>query len=191
MKKTYKVHEIFYTLQGEGFWTGTPVLFIRLSLCNLRCPFCDTDFSGATPLDADQIIAELKKLSAQCKRVVITGGEPAIQVDGELISALHSQGYAIHIETNGTLPLPEGIDWVTVSPKADWCPSATPVLTEADEVKVVFYKADPARWLDYIPQAHHFLQPCSGKNTEEVVTYIKSHPQWRLSLQTHKYLKIK
>lgn len=191
MKKTYKVNEIFYSLQGEGYWTGTPALFLRMGLCNLRCPFCDTDFATTTPMDTEQIVEELQKASAQCKRIIITGGEPAIQVDGALISALHAQGYTVHIETNGTLPLPEGIDWVTVSPKEDWCPGAPPVLTEADEVKVVFDKADPARWLDYIPQAPHFLQPCSCKNTEEVVTYIKSHPQWRLSLQTHKFLDIR
>ncbi len=186
----YRINEIFYSLQGEGYWTGTPVVFLRFSGCNLKCPFCDTDFAAATAMDLDTLIAELKKTAPDCRRIVITGGEPALQLDATLVQRLHKEGYTIHIETNGTKPLPDGIDWITFSPKQDWQPTASPAITRADELKLVYTGQDAKRWLDF-PADHYFLQPCSGQNTKEVVTYIMSHPRWRLSLQTHKYLDIR
>lgn len=186
----YRINEIFYSLQGEGFWTGTPMLFLRMSGCNLRCPFCDTDFSAATMMDDGCIIERFRQIAPQCSRVVITGGEPALQTDSRLVERLHEEGYTIHIETNGTKVLPHGIDWVTLSPKQDWQRVARPVLTSSDEIKVVYTGQDVEKWASFEAK-HYFLQPCSGENTEEVVTYIMSHPRWRLSLQTHKYLNIR
>lgn len=184
--KSYLVNEIFYSFQGEGFWTGTPAIFLRLALCNLKCPFCDTDFSASTPMTAEEILSSLGKASKDCRTVVLTGGEPALQADEALIKALHKSGYTIHIETNGTKALPEGIDWITLSPKSDWLKDAEPVITEADELKLVYTGQNPERWLSFNAK-HFFLQPCSQKNTSEVLAYILEHPGWRLSLQTHKY----
>lgn len=186
----YKINEIFYSLQGEGFWTGTPVVFLRFSGCNLKCPFCDTDFTASQQMTEDNIVDALLKTAPDCRRIVITGGEPALQLDQALVDRLHKAGYIIHIETNGTRQLPEGIDWVTFSPKSDWQASAKTAITKADELKLVYTGQDADKWLDF-PADHYFLQPCSGENTKEVVTYIMSHPRWRLSLQTHKYLNIR
>ena len=189
----YRINEIFYSLQGEGFWTGTPMVFVRMSGCNLRCPFCDTDHSGYREMRADEIVAEALSAGGDCRRVCITGGEPALQLDRPLMEALHEAGYCIHLETNGTHPLPEGVDWVTVSPKAD-VPGlkgdGTVVLEKADEVKIVFLGADVERWADF-PAPWHFLQPCSCANTEQTMDYVRRHPRWRLSLQTHKLLNIR
>lgn len=189
----YRVNEIFYSLQGEGFWTGTPMVFLRLSGCNLKCPFCDTDHAAFREMAVDEIVDEIQKTGNNCGRVCITGGEPSLQLEGELIGALHRAGFRIHLETNGTRSLPEGIDWITVSPKSD-VPAlrgdGTVVLEKADEVKVVFQGSDVEKW-HQIPARSYFLQPCSGKNTDETIDYILRHPHWRLSLQTHKYLDIR
>lgn len=188
--KSYLVNEIFYSLQGEGFWTGTPAIFLRFALCNLKCPFCDTDFSASRPMSTEEILATLTEASSDCQVVVLTGGEPALQADKELIDALHSAGYSIRIETNGTKPLPEGIDWITLSPKSDWQNNAEPVIERADELKLVYTGQNPEKWLSF-PAKNFFLQPCSRKNTSEVLAYILEHPGWRLSLQIHKYLDIR
>jgi organic radical activating enzyme len=176
-----KINEIFYSLQGEGFWTGTPIIFVRFSGCNLHCDFCDTAHETFCEMSDAEIFAELSKFP--CKRVCLTGGEPALQIDEELISMLHREGYVIHIETNGTRPLPNDIDWVTLSPKGEV------VLDKADEIKIVFQEQKVEKWLSF-PANHFFLQPCSQQNTTETIRYILEHPQWRLSLQTHKYLEI-
>lgn len=186
----YRVNEIFYSLQGEGRWSGTPMVFLRFSLCNLNCPFCDTDFSSSRELSLDDIISRVKTLAGACRRVCVTGGEPSLQLDNALVDALHRNGFTIHIETNGTRPLPEGLDWITCSPKADWMPGAEVVLPRMDEVKVVFTGQDPERWLR-LNSSLFFLQPCSCANTVETLSYILGHPQWSLSLQTHKYLDIR
>ena len=199
---TYRINEIFYSLQGEGFWTGTPAVFVRFSGCNLRCPFCDTAHQTFTPMSAEDIISSFHGLSVESNIVILTGGEPGLQVDEALMEKLHAAGYWVHIETNGTVELPEGIDWVTLSPKED-VPElkgdGKVVLERADEIKVIYAEGDdPARWAAF-PAAWHFLQPCdvpgepeqSRRNTEATLTYIKIHTIWRLSLQTHKFLGIR
>lgn len=189
----YKVNELFYSLQGEGYWTGTPMVFLRLSGCNLRCPFCDTPHQGGTPMELAQILTHIDRLSRGCRRLCLTGGEPALQADPALIDALHGHGYRIHIETNGTRPLPDGIDWITLSPKQGIdgvAGDAAVRLPRADELKLVYTGADPAPWRAF-PATHHFLQPRSCENTGAVIAYLLDHPGWRLSLQTHKYLDIR
>lgn len=188
--KTYRVNEIFYSLQGEGRWTGTPAVFVRLAGCNLRCPFCDTDFSAAAEMSLSDILREVRGLSPSCRTAVVTGGEPALQIDEAFVEAFHAEGYRIHLETNGTRPLPPGIDWVTLSPKDAWQPGARVVLERADELKLVYTGQDVEPWTAF-PAAFRYLQPCSGQNTEEVVGYVLDHPVWQLSLQTHKLLDIR
>ena len=189
----YRVNEIFYSLQGEGFWTGTPMVFLRFSGCNLKCPFCDTDHKGFREMLAKEIVEEVVKAGGECGRVCVTGGEPSLQLDKELVDALHEAGFKVHVETNGTRVLPESVDWVTVSPKVDvegLKGDGTVVLEKADEVKVVYLGKDVEKWAQF-PAPWHFLQPCSCANTAETVDYIRRHPRWRLSLQTHKYLNIR
>ena len=189
----YRVNEIFYSLQGEGFWTGTPMVFLRLSGCNLKCPFCDTDHAAYREMTAEAIVSEVEQAGGPCRRVCVTGGEPSLQLDRPLVEALHQAGYLIHLETNGTHPLPEGIDWVTLSPKAD-VPGlkgdGRVVLERADEVKVVFLGPEAEKWAGF-PAPWHFLQPCSCENTAETIDHIARNPHWRLSLQTHKLLNIR
>ena len=206
----YRVNEIFYTLQGEGAHSGIPAVFIRFSGCNLRCPWCDTDFSEYTEMSADEIVTEALNLydipNERRKMVVLTGGEPSLQVDKPLLDALHAAGFYICIETNGTRPLPEGIDWITCSPKQPLAISHLPLaLTKVNEVKVVFTGTyDPEIWRQHLQAEHWLLQPLrytgewlmmSGideweddrnDNLPETVRYILAHPFWRLSVQLHK-----
>lgn len=194
MKRTdtpvYKVNEIFYSLQGEGYFTGTPSVFIRFSGCNRACPFCDTDFSAFTPMTADEIVTEASRHEG--RHAVITGGEPLLQLDSALIEALHDAGFFIAVETNGSLPVPDGVDWVTCSPKArPWA------ITRCDELKIVYHGSiDMDHAASSIAATHLFLQPCTDPatgmaNTAETVRYILKHPWWRLSLQTHRLLGIR
>lgn len=193
----YRVNEIFYSLQGEGFWTGTPMVFVRLSGCNLQCPFCDTDHSAYTELSAAQIVDQVRSCGGSCTRICLTGGEPCLQADAALLEAFHAAGYTVHMETNGTREVPAGVDWITLSPKDQVTGlkgNGTVVLTQADELKLVLAPGvDPSAWAAF-PATWHFLQPCDrdGRpNIPQVISYIEAHPTWRLSLQTHKLLNIR
>lgn len=190
MSKLYHINEIFYSLQGEGFHTGRAAVFVRFAGCNLRCPFCDTDFSHSSPMTAEQIAERVFAFSSHPDTlIVLTGGEPSLQADDALLEVLHRHGQSIAMETNGTHTVPAAVDWITVSPK----PDSEVVLTKASEVKVVYtgQTADELKqWRQRILAAHYFLQPCSCSNTEQVVAFVLAHPEWRLSLQTHKYIHI-
>lgn len=195
-----KVNEIFYSLQGEGNFTGTPAIFIRLSGCNLTCDFCDTKhYNGATMTEAE-IIAEVKKYPA--RHVVITGGEPTLQLTPSLVNALHEAGKFVQIETNGTRRLNDGldflIDWVTVSPKY----GNTPNIQRIDELKVVYDMSHPEHVakLEQVEARYinaYYLQPCDRNpeynklNLASCLKYIMEHPKWKLSLQTHKMLNLR
>lgn len=181
--KRYRVNEIFYSLQGEGVHTGAAAVFVRLSGCNKHCDFCDTDFASFTEMTSNEIVAAIRQYPTDI--VVVTGGEPSLQLDCELVEAIHQAGRRIHVETNGSLPLPDGIDWVTCSPK-----DRDIRLQRVDEVKLVFTGDNPEWAASLFDGAHLSLQPLSCSNTAETVAYIKSHPWWRLSLQTHKLIDI-
>jgi 7-carboxy-7-deazaguanine synthase (Cx14CxxC type) len=205
---TYTVKEIYYTLQGEGANTGRPAVFLRFSGCNLWsgreedragavCQFCDTDFVGGTKLTSAEQLAE--DVAGQwfgngtSKRfVVITGGEPLLQLDQPLIDRLHALGFEIAIETNGTLEAPPGLDWICVSPKA----GTVMKQRTGNELKLVYPQTGIApQQLERLEFNHFFLQPMDGpereQNTERAARYCLEHPRWRLSLQTHKLLGIR
>lgn len=198
-----KINEIFYSLQGEGYNTGRPALFIRCSVCNLRCSFCDTDFSHYEEMqDADIVkraldIVNAKKAEGQSNdtampMIVLTGGEPSLQADAHLIDALHAAGFTfIAMESNGTHEPPQGIDWLTISPKEHT------IVKHCSELKVLFDDVQPVS-THGISADHYFLQPLdtgdAAKN-KTILThcfnYLLEHPQWRMSLQTHKLMGIR
>ena len=211
MVVAYAIKELFYTLQGEGARAGRPAVFCRFAGCNLWtgreedrhkaiCRFCDTEFVGTDGLGGGRFetAAELARVVAQAwpgagdPYVVLTGGEPLLQLDDALVDALHAERFEIAIETNGTRPCPDGVDWICVSPKA----GAEQVLTEGHELKLVFPQpgAEPERF-EHLAFDRFFLQPMDGpereRNTELVVAYCLAHPKWSLSLQTHKLLGIR
>ena len=194
-----KVNEIFYSLQGEGFHTGTASVFVRLSGCNLRCHFCDTRHESGKEMSVQQIIDAVNRWP-QAPLLVLTGGEPSLWIDEAFVAALKSQtGKMIAIETNGTHPLPNGIDWVTLSPKnafpgGDLMPC---ILTRCNELKVVYIGQNLEQY-DHIEAEHHYLQPCyvddpteRKRNLKACVDAVLAHPTWRLSLQTHRVLGIR
>ena len=209
---SYQVKEIYYTLQGEGARAGRAAVFLRFAGCNLWsglerdragavCKFCDTDFVGTNgpgggKFDTAESLADAvadvwPNLSIGRPYVVCTGGEPLLQVDSALTSALHSRGFEIAVETNGTIAPPPGLDWICVSPK-----SGAPLkLEEGDELKLVFPQAggEPQRY-ESLAFTHFFLQPLDGPEREEALRvatqYCLAHPNWRLSLQTHKLIGI-
>lgn len=210
---TYSVKEMFLTVQGEGGQAGRVAVFLRFAGCNLWngleshramavCTFCDTDFVGVdgegggkfeTPDQlAEAVAAKWIGGEGAPKLVVCTGGEPLLQLDPPLIAALHARGFDIAVETNGTLEAPDGIDWICVSPKAD----APVVQTAGQELKLVFPqdKARPERFA-HLDFERFWLQPMDGPeleaNTRAAVNYCLAHPQWRLSVQTHKYIGVK
>lgn len=192
----YRVNEIFYSLQGEGRWAGRAAVFIRFSGCNLSCPFCDTDFSHSEPMTIEEIIGKITPWK-ECGFVVLTGGEPTLQVDEVLTAALHSSGFYIAIETNGTHPVARGVDWITVSPKQAFVRGADVAIDKADEVKLVFDGENEPDDLG-IAASYYYLQPCDTGDArrnqtirQQCVEYIKSHPHWQLSLQQHKILDIR
>ena len=194
----YPINEIFYSLQGEGFNTGIASVFIRFSGCNLKCAFCDTQHEQHTMMSAPEIVDEVMKYP-DAPLIVLTGGEPSLFIDEQLLQALLLTGKRIAIETNGTHPLPSGIDWVTLSPKfgfegGDAMPC---VLDRCDELKVVYTGQDLSQY-DSIATEHRFLQPCYVDDEEQrflnqrqCVDAVLSNPKWRLSLQTHRSLGIR
>lgn len=209
----YLVKEIFYTLQGEGFNSGRPAVFCRFAGCNLwsghekdrseaKCYFCDTDFVG---IDEDggrfKTAAELAERIAQQwsnvggkRLVVFTGGEPLLQLDGDLITAVKAQGFEVAVETNGTIAAPPGIDWLTVSPK----PNSELVQKSGSELKLVFpHEVHPEAVAD-LDFKHFFLSPLdagdaakTNANMQAAADYCLQHPQWRLTLQNHKILGLR
>jgi 7-carboxy-7-deazaguanine synthase len=211
---TYQVKEIFYTLQGEGTHTGRPAVFCRFSGCNLWtgreqhrvraiCQFCDTDFVGtdglgggrfSTAEDLAKAVADTWAGQAHPRSrpyVVCTGGEPLLQLDAPAVNALHDAGFEVAIETNGTRSAPAGIDWICVSPKA----GTRLALTAGNELKLVFPQSDAQpEQFEHLAFDQFLLQPMDGParevNTQAAVNYCLTHPQWRLSLQTHKFLGI-
>jgi 7-carboxy-7-deazaguanine synthase len=209
---TYAIKEIFYTLQGEGANTGRASVFCRFTGCNLwtgreqdrhdaTCQFCDTDFVGTDGPGggrfssagelAAAVAAQWPAAEPARRFVVCTGGEPLLQLDSELLQALHGEGFEVAVETNGTLPPPDGLDWLCVSPKA----GAELVVTSGDELKLVFPQAGAApERFEQLQFRHFFLQPMDGPdreaNTAAALQYCLTHPRWRLSLQTHKLLGI-
>lgn len=200
--KKYRVNEIFYSIQGEGRNTGRAALFVRMSGCNLKCPFCDTAHHLWNEMTAGEICDEALKLTNGTPGilVVLTGGEPTLQVDEALVSSLHETipNCNIAIETNGTHPVAKGIDWITLSPKDIFVPRADILLTNVNELKVVFDGRHPIPSYDNIKCHYRYVQPCdtgdATLNTEiiqKTIDFVKSHPQWAISLQTHKYLGVR
>ena len=207
----YSVKEIYYTLQGEGFYTGRPSVFLRFTGCNLWsgkekdrkkaiCDWCDTDFIGNDGINGgkylgSEIIKIIKTLWPKKEQskpyIVFTGGEPLIQLDNELIERVHNAGFEIGVETNGTMNPPSGIDWICVSPKA----RSNFILKKGNELKVVFpqYEFNP---LDHenLEFEHFFIQPMDGLNQKENIRksedFVLKYPRWKLSIQTHKILGI-
>lgn len=209
---TYAVKEIYHTLQGEGAHTGRAAVFLRFAGCNLWsglerdrasavCQFCDTDFVGTDGLGGGKFSDAVTLASAISRAwrstfggrpyAVCTGGEPLLQLDEPLIQALHARGFEVGVETNGTLGAPSGLDWICVSPKA----GATLRLTRGHELKLVYPQAGVApEQFEGLDFEHFFLQPMDGparvENVRAATAYCLSHPQWRLSLQTHKMIGI-
>ena len=194
----YRINEIFYSLQGEGFHTGTPAVFVRFSGCNLRCTFCDTQHQAGEMMSLQEVVNEVKKYPI-APLLVLTGGEPSLFIDEALVAELKQKtGKKIAIETNGTRPLPSNLDWVTFSPKTafDGGDLEPCVLTHCDELKVVYLGQDLAQY-DDIEAKYRFLQPCFVEdlelrkaNMQACVEAVKRHPNWRLSLQIHRVLNI-
>jgi 7-carboxy-7-deazaguanine synthase (Cx14CxxC type) len=209
-EKVYQVKEIYYTIQGEGFHSGSAAVFCRFAGCNLWsglekdrasaiCKFCDTDFWGTDGENGGKFaLRELaEKIDSlfegtESKKVVFTGGEPALQIDEELVNELQKLGFYVTIETNGTLMLPGNLDWVCVSPKA----GTTIIVDYGNELKLVFPQ-DENKPEDFLQLHfdHFFLQPKEDinwkENTQKTLAYVMQNPKWKLSLQTHKYLNIK
>lgn len=206
MKKMneYRINEIFYSLQGEGHNTGRAAVFVRFAGCNLACSFCDTDFAHYERLTADDILAHILKAAhatpgttveshpdATLPLIVLTGGEPTLQADEPLVDTLHKAGYEVAMESNGTHMPPRNIDWLTISPKQ------AVVVKRCNELKCIF--TEPARVSDFdIKADHYYLQPCDTGDKaqnqaiiDQCVDYIKQHPRWQLSLQTHKLVGFK
>jgi 7-carboxy-7-deazaguanine synthase len=197
--KSYAVNEIFYSLQGEGIRAGTPNLFLRFSGCNEACSIeshgfdCDTEFVSHRKMALDQIVAEFRTLSPDCSWVILTGGEPALQVDNELITGLKANAFFLAIETNGSIRLPEGIDWITVSPKvAEHCIRQ---LT-ANEVKYVrgYGQGIPKT---VVRADHYLISPAfegprvPQRTLQWCIDLCRDNPPWRLSLQQHKLWQVR
>ena len=199
VEKSYPIVEIFNSVQGEGYHTGTPSIFIRFGGCNLQCSWCDTDFSKWDKMTVSEIMAVLSKWDT--KRVIFTGGEPAMQKLRPLSDELHSKGYNIAIETNGTIELEEGlVDWICVSPKDMLYPEFSIKQRKGNELKVVYTGQDLGMY-DNLKDGFEnlFLQPCydeakdpgtNGKTFHSTFDMVMENPGWNLSLQTHKWMGV-
>jgi len=197
--KKYFINEWFYSLQGEGLRAGCPSIFLRFGKCNLQCHQkeqgfdCDTEFESGNLWSLDEIVSEIKKIAEDCRWIVFTGGEPSLQLDDTFIDRFHAEGFKLAIETNGTLAISSKIDWICVSPKTS---EHSIKQKKAHEVKYVrsygmgipktsvsadHYLISPAFEADHLPQ----------KNLDWCIQLVKQHPEWRLSLQTHKWLKMR
>ena len=194
----FKIKEIFYSLQGEGRWSGTPAIFVRFSGCNLKCPFCDTDFSGGDLYSEESLIQEIRKY-LPCQFIVFTGGEPTLQLTESLLNKLRNQGYYLAMETNGTRLFPLALDWITISPKMDFLGASKLYKGNhiAQEVKVV-YTGENRPEIYALLGKEKYIQPCDTGNPEKnaeilkkSVEWLKEHPGWKLSLQTQKILDIR
>ena len=216
--KTYRVNNIFYSLQGEGHNTGRAAVFVRFAGCNLRCDFCDTEFDSYTEMTGEEIMAKvssftppsgmahgsslLEGVGEALPLIVLTGGEPTLQVGEDFVEMLHVHGYEVAMESNGTRPAPKNLDWLTVSPKDGEGFKPKGEWRLPDEMKIVFDEnTDPEAFLTspftQHPSPKLYLQPCDTGDPERnrritaaAVDYIKRHPQWCLSLQTHKLIGI-
>ena len=186
-----RINDIFYSLQGEGHNTGRAAVFVRFAGCNLRCPFCDTEFDAFREMADEDIVAAVKELCPMPVLVVLTGGEPTLQADEAFVDLLHRHGYEVAMESNGTHPAPRNLDWLTVSPKV----SVVGGGRQPDELKVIFDEdTDPEVFMPFsVSSTELYLQPCdtgdavrNARIVERCIAYVKAHPQWRLSLQTHK-----
>ena len=194
----YRINEIFYSLQGEGYHSGTPAVFVRFSGCNLHCAFCDTQHQAGKMMSAQEIVGEVNKYP-DAPLLVLTGGEPSLFIDEAFVGELKKKtGKTITIETNGTRPLPGNLDWVTLSPKSAFeGGDAEPcVLKRCDELKVVYLGQDLTQYKD-IEAKHRFLQPCFCEdemqrkiNMKACAEVVMQTPGWRLSLQIHRVLNI-
>ena len=195
---TYPIVEIFHSVQGEGFHTGVPHVFVRFGNCNLRCEWCDADFLSYEERELNSIIDEI--LSFQCDRVIFTGGEPAMQDLATIGNRLKEHDIKLSIETNGTIEVDPIIDWICVSPKDQLYPNVAIRQRSGDELKVV-YCGQKLDLYDDLKEGftHHYIQPCyieadsveqNGKNFRIVENLVKENPGWRLSLQTHKWMGV-
>lgn len=201
--RMYRINEIFYSIQGEGYWTGRPAVFVRFSGCNLWngveqdraaaiCTFCDTNFTAFEKYSLDQLVTEitLRWPGGGTPMVIFTGGEPLLKLDIALVDTLRNQGWYTAIETNGTRPLKVPVDWVCVSPK-----TPTIHINTGDELKLVYPQARVTPQLfDDNGFSHHWLSPMDGpnlkENTELAYRYCLNHPRWRLNIQTHKVIEV-
>ena len=195
----YPIVEIFHSVQGEGARVGIPHIFVRFGNCNLRCEWCDTDFDTYEMQSSMDILEQI--LAFDCKRIIFTGGEPALQDLWPLHRILKRRGYELSIETNGTIALPEGLlDWICVSPKDQMYPQSKIKQRSGDELKCVYVGQDLTMYDDLFEGfAHHFLQPCyiegesiewNGRHFAQTEKVVKDNPRWRLSLQTHKWMGV-
>jgi len=189
-----KITEIFFSIQGEGYWTGYPAIFIRFAGCNLGhqiCTWCDTDFSHKLTLTKETILQIIENYP--CSLIILTGGEPSLQLkldkngNSDFVQFFKDKDYRIHIESNGTKKLPRNLDWVTISPKEKW------IIKEGDELKVIYLEQDLEQY-NYTNFKHHYLQPCYTKNYvnyKETIKKVMEDNKWLLSIQMQKILKIR
>ena len=195
---TYPIVEIFHSVQGEAFHAGIPHVFIRFGNCNLRCEWCDTDFLTFEEMQLEDIVNQV--LQYNCKRVIFTGGEPCLQDLDTIGAELKKHDINLSVETNGTMPVPEIIDWICVSPKDQVYPNVAIKQRTGHELKVVYCGQDLSMY-DDLKQGfeHHFIQPCymendsveeNGRSFAMVEKIVKDNPEWRLSLQTHKWMGV-